>query len=170
MLRILKGIEFNYDSSKGWGGVGGIGTNKFVVAYFDFRNAMNRAIYEETYARIIDDFLKLYPTAWMRYGLEFKPHVSVMEKSYAPAEKIKVEGAVCKGSGRGMPKVKVSEAPAAPVIENLILFHNERPIIVSARGKGYPVAETNPKAKDFYKKGELIVKEDGKPYIRPWAA
>lgn len=156
----LKGIEFSY------GSIGGIGTNKFIAAYFDYKNRAHKAIYEEVYSAIISEFLNKYPTAWMRYGFEFLPHVSVMKKYYGDAPKIKVEGAACKGSGRGLKKTAITIAPAVPVIENLELLFNTRDIVVSARGTGYPVAETHAKAAQYYKKGELSVDENGT--VKSW--
>ncbi len=156
----IKGLQFSYNS------IGGIGTNKFIAAYFDFKSPLHRVLYLAAYADIISDFLKKYPTAWMRYGLEFLPHVSVMKKSYAA--KVKKEGAVCKGSGRGMAKTPITIAPAEPVIENMAIFHNGRDIIVSGRDKGYPLSETHSKAQEFLKKGEKLVKEDGQIFVWKW--
>lgn len=151
----LKGIEFQYKS------IGGIGTNKYIAAYFDFKNPLHQKIYYQVYADIIADFLAQYPTAWMRYGFEFYPHVSVMIKSYAPGGKVKVEGALCKGSGRGVKKTSITIAPAEPVIQNLALLHQGRYVLVSAKTKGYPVSPGHAQAAIYIKKGELAVEEDG---------
>lgn len=154
-VKRLKGIEFTYNS------IGGIGTNKFIAAYFDFKNPVQKAIYEEVCADIISEFLNKYPTTWLRYGFELLPHVSVMKKYYGEQPKPKIEGAVCKGSGSGLKKTAIRIAPAVPVIENLELLYNNRDILVSSRGKGYPVAETHAKAAQYYKNGELLVDENG---------
>jgi hypothetical protein len=100
----------------------------------------------------------------MRYGIEFLPHVSVMIRYYGPAtgtKKIKVEGELCKGSGRGVKKSVVSIAPSVPVIENLELLFHSRYILTSAKAGGYPVKPDHPKASDYYKNGELAVDENG---------
>jgi hypothetical protein len=154
----LKGIEFQYKS------IGGIGTNKFIAAYFGFKNPKQEALYHQVYTDIISDFLEKYPMTWMRYGFEFLPHVSVMKKSTAPGvevKKVKVEGALCKGSGSGTKKTPITIAPMVPVIQNLELLFNGRYILVSAKTTGYPVAQTHAHASRFVKKGELAVEEDG---------
>jgi hypothetical protein len=67
--RALRNVAFQFHK------LSSIGTHKFIAAHYDF--SAGRREFLEAYAHIIQEFLTLFPDAYMYYGYKFIPHVSV---------------------------------------------------------------------------------------------
>ena len=70
-----------------------IGKHTSIAAHYDFK--LGRTEFLESYASIINDFLKLHPTAWMLFGYKTNPHISVAKTS-KPGGKVKISTTGCK--------------------------------------------------------------------------
>ncbi len=71
----LNGITYRFMSLES------IGTNKHIAAHFRFKDTHMRCQFLEAYAHIINEFLQKYPNAWMYYGYETIPHISIARTS-----------------------------------------------------------------------------------------
>ncbi len=161
-LSYLNGVAFSFDR------IAGIGTNKFVAAYFGF--IRGRLAFFKAYTDIIGDFLEHYPDAWMLYGFDPIPHVSVLEKSYdvklQENKPAKSQQVAFKGSGRDIQKVFIivpreTTNLFSDEIRNLKLLHAGRDLEVSARGYAYPPFETDEVVMKYARKGMITVTPEG---------
>lgn len=70
-----------------------LGAHKFIAAHYKFQKGSNSFL--EAYAKIVRDFLVLYPDAWMFFGYKTIPHVSVASTGN-PGQKVIINTAQCR--------------------------------------------------------------------------
>lgn len=64
---------------------------KHLVAFYDFATPQDRQKFYAVYDRIVREYLKRYPNAWMSVPYEFKPHVTVATRKGLRANRSPVE-------------------------------------------------------------------------------
>ena len=82
----LKGVTYRFKSLES------IGKHKFIAAHYNFKKG--KLPFLESYAHIINGFLKKHPTAWMFFGYHTIPHISVLSTG-TPGGKITLNISKC---------------------------------------------------------------------------
>ncbi len=138
VLPLLDLVSYRFKEIKG------IGTNKFIAAYYDF--TQGKDFFYAAYELIVARFLAKYPKTWMRYGYSLVPHVSiVVRKRKEQPQKVVVQTSQPQvrraglGSGRDIEKVTIpftedimeTKKCINVTVEELNLLHKGRDLKIS---------------------------------------